>query len=433
MKKNYITLILVFLAFCFAIFLTFNRHSKTTSFNYHSEIWVDKAGYYVYLPAALKYRFDPYRFPDSIDQKTGGGFWLDYKGNRIVTKYTYGVALMQLPAYLAADLLAKPLHFERDGFSRIYHWSINVSAVIYLILGLYFLGRFLSSQYRKPTVWAVLLVLFFGTNLYYYAIDDTGMSHIYSFALFSMWLFLARDSNFLTTGKLRSTIFLGIIGAMIILIRPTNMIFLPAWFFLDAKGWNEIGSRLRTLSKPRVLAPLLMSALVVFAPQMFYWHYAFGTYLSYSYGHEGFNWTNPWISQTWFSPNNGLFLYTPMWFVIIFAIGWMIARKKENGIFLLGMFITLSYVFASWYDWTFGCSFGARSFTEYLAVFSIPLAWVFNEVSKQTRTKIAGFALLVCLMVILNLKMIYSYDGCFNGARKGYWNTYFHIITSPTK
>jgi hypothetical protein len=32
-------------------------------------------------------------------------------------------------------------------------------------------------------------------------------------------------------------------------------------------------------------------------------------------------------------------------------------------------------VFASWWDWSFGCSFGARSFVEYLSIFSIVIAY----------------------------------------------------------
>src|SRR5690554_5459863 len=79
------------------IFLSFNRHSKSGYFNYHSEIWADKAGYYVYLPAAFKFNFDSRQFPDSIQIKTGGGFELLQDQQKVVTKYPYGVALLQAP------------------------------------------------------------------------------------------------------------------------------------------------------------------------------------------------------------------------------------------------------------------------------------------------------------------------------------------------
>ena len=139
MKLKHLQLLGILCFFGATIFLTFNRHSKSGQFNYHSEIWADKAGYYVYLPAAFKFNFNPENFPDSIDVKTGNGFKLDNRNDKVVTKYTYGVALLQTPFFCLAELLAGPLNFKDDGFSSIYHWSINLASVSYLFLGLFFL------------------------------------------------------------------------------------------------------------------------------------------------------------------------------------------------------------------------------------------------------------------------------------------------------
>lgn len=100
MPKKFVHILLWTLFAGAMLFLAMNRHSRSGLFNYHSEIWGDKAGYYVYLPAALKYGFDPAAFPDSMDVKTGYGFRLDSAQGTVVTKYFYGTALMQLPFYL---------------------------------------------------------------------------------------------------------------------------------------------------------------------------------------------------------------------------------------------------------------------------------------------------------------------------------------------
>jgi len=184
MKNRYIYWIGLVLFFGVLLFLTFNKHSKSGYFNYHSEIWADKAGYYSYLPAALRFKFNPDNFPDSIDHKTGNGFNLDYKNKKVRTKYTYGVALLQLPFFCIADVLSNPLNFESNGFSPIYHWCINVASIFYLMLGLIFLFLFLKTSFGTQTSFLVTISIFLGTNLFYYSIDETGMSHIYSFFLF---------------------------------------------------------------------------------------------------------------------------------------------------------------------------------------------------------------------------------------------------------
>jgi len=147
MKAKYLYTIGVLCFIGFTLFLTFNRHSKSGYYNYHSEIWADKAGYYVYLPAALKFNFNPNNFPDSVDIKTGNGFILDQENDKVITKYTYGVALLQMPFFGLAELLAKPLNFKQNGFSPIYHWSINISSVFYLFLGLFFLKKYLGLKF----------------------------------------------------------------------------------------------------------------------------------------------------------------------------------------------------------------------------------------------------------------------------------------------
>jgi hypothetical protein len=113
--------------------------------------------------------------------------------NRVETKYTYGVALLQLPFFLIADgITVVSGEFPRDGFSYYYQKAINFAAAFYLSLGLFilFLALKVYFNYKNKIVFATLVALFLGTNLYYYGIIETGMSHIYSFFLFSCLIYL---------------------------------------------------------------------------------------------------------------------------------------------------------------------------------------------------------------------------------------------------
>ncbi len=415
------------------LFLTFNRHSKSGYFNYHSEIWGDKAGYYVYLPAATKYNFNPEKFPDSIDLKTGNGFRLDYENKRVLTKYTSGVAILQLPFYLVADVLAGPMEFVSDGFSPIYHWSIDLAAVFYLMLGMFFLKRYLLHYFETFVVYLVLVSLFVGTNLYYYSVDETGMAHVYSFSLFCSYLYLLQKTRHLTEQKSVSILVLGIICGLIVLIRPTNVVFIIVCFFLESTETKETLSSLK-LFRPKVFLLLLVGLVISLTPQLIYWKFTYGSIISYSYGNEGFNWAHPKLLQSWFSPNNGLFMYSPFYLLMVASLVYMAVKRMPNGAVLLGLFLGMSYVFASWHDWNFGCSFGARSYIEYLAVLSIPLAHLFNLIRTKKKSVVIGFSVLVIALILFNLKMVYSYDGCFFYEERNWdWNTYCELVLSPLK
>ncbi|MEI7895999.1 MAG: hypothetical protein WCJ26_03105 [bacterium] len=415
------------------LFLTFNRHAKSGCFNFQSEIWGDKAGYYVYLPAAINFRFNPANFPDSTDHKTGYGFRLDYINKKVLTKYTCGVAILQLPFYLTAELLSRIFHAGPEGFSVFHHRSIDVAAVFYLLLGMFFLAKYLGKKFTPGTVFFTLAGLFLATNLYYYSIDETGMSHIYSFAIFSLFLYTLQRTDFLFSPKTRDTMLLGILGGLIILIRPSNIVFLSVFFFLDTETTGDILLRIKRLLRPGIFLPVFLGVMFIMLPQMSYWVYAYGSPVSYTYGGEGFHWSHPKFLQTWFAPHNGLFLYSPFYLVLIAAMFLMIKKGIKNGMLILALFMAISYLFSSWWDPAFGCSFGARSYVEYTAIFSIPLAHLFESMRHAGRMKMIGFWLMVISLVILNLKMTYSYGGCFFGNTTWDWDAYLKIVTSPTK
>ena len=435
MQKRYVHIALWVLFAGAMLFLAMNRHSRSGPFNYHSELWGDKAGYYVYLPAALKYGFDPAAFPDSMDVKTGHGFRLDTKQGMVVTKYFYGTALMQLPFYLAADLLAPLASQPRDGFSPVYQKAVNVAAVFYLVLGLIFLYYFLRVKLRRNITLLVLFSIVFGTNLYYYAVDETGMSHVYSFALFAAFLLMLQrwfDAGRLNSGRL---LLLAFIAVLIVMVRPTGLLFVVFAVWLFISGRQDFRQKVLPLLRPGKLALMLLPVLVLVIPQLLYWQYAFGDYLVYSYSDRGFNWLNPQPHITLLSPSNGLLLYTPFFVVIVWSILQLIFKGPDRRVGTKTglLFVVITYVFASWWVPDFGCSFGARNYVEYYAAFALPLGYLYQGIQKKPAASQWAFWLLVALLITFNMKMTYSWDECFYG--EGYWDwaEYFRVVFSATK
>ncbi len=157
------------LIFAFFTFLSLNRHARAGIFDYHSEIWADKAGYNVYLPALLIYRFDALNFPDSVDYKTGNGFVVDKKNNKIITKYPYGVSLLQSPFWITAYLVGSQLG-QKSGYDIIFHQAIDVAASFYFVFGLFFVYKLLNNTKNQEKIALTLLFATSDTNLLYYAV-----------------------------------------------------------------------------------------------------------------------------------------------------------------------------------------------------------------------------------------------------------------------
>ena len=408
------TIVLLFLVFIILGSLSIYRHKNIPANTFRSELWVDKAGYYVYLPSTILYHFQTEKFPEKIDSLEGNGFSLS--SGKVVTKYTYGVALLELPFFICADFLTTLFDYPKDGFSLLYRKVINIAAAFYLTLGLYllFLSLKVHYNYNFLTLFITLLILFFGTNLYYYGIMDTGMSHVYSFFLFSSILYLVTHKG-KYNNKYTYNIFLSLLIWFIILIRPTNIIFALIPFIWSATSLREIVLNIRCLISVKILIIWVLTFFVIFTPQFIYWKYAFGHYFVYSYMNEGFsNFLSPRFAELLFSPNNGLLPYSLI-FIGIFCSFFLLFNKNSISIFYqLFTFLLICYLTTSWHERGFGCGAGMRNMVEYYSLFAFPLCFFINKVC-SIKIKSFRFSMYLCigLLVLISFKVNYHYYGCY--------------------
>jgi hypothetical protein len=416
--------LLWFVLLIFSIYFTFNRHRHQNRFNYHSEIWADRAGYYVYLPLTYIYQFDGEQFPQNIAKKTGNGFAIEEQ--KVKTKYTCGVAILQTPFFLIAHYLSSFLGFDNDGFSLIYHYLSNIGAAFYCILGLFFLDRTLRRYVSDQNARRTSVIIFLATNLIFYGIFHTLMSHVYSFFLFSIYLYLAPYALADQASK-KAIILVGLSAGMIVVTRQLNLIFLPVILFLNPINWSAIEIQLKKLPL------LIVAAFVPIGLQMSYWKYAFGSWIVYSYDHETFsNYLHPETIKFLFSTINGLFVFTPIMGIILIACvkKYTFSTQPFIGYFIGLYFLIITYIFSSWYDWSYGCSYSTRVYCEYFTLFAIPLALLLQAVSKTGKYYILiGLCSILC---VINVKFVASYDDCWYG---GLWDfkEYFRILMDSPK
>ncbi len=417
--------------FCLCLALTWLFHKDTGRFNEQSEIWSDRAGYYIYLPATFFYHFDTRKMPPDLDVATGGGFSIDTLHNRLETRYTYGVALMVSPFFLATHLVSVVAgKDDEQGFSILYHRMMNLAAVVYLIAGLWLLKRFLDRYFRPGISRAVLLLIFSGTNLFYYSMIEGLMSHVYSFFLFAWFLFSLM--KFRDTGQYRWFLALAFSLALATLIRPTNILLGLAFFFLDAQRLKTVWSRLRQVFQLKTLPVFLLILFILFIPQMVYWKYLTGHWLYFSYRDEGFtNLAHPAVGAVLFSPVNGLITHTPLVLLFIAGMGIMLIKKIPDGWFITLLFLLLTWLFSSWKMWYFGCSYGQRSYIEYYALFALPAGYFLKSLFNP-----GGFILkslvffLIFLFIYSNIRMtvsLYRYERCYYGSTWD-WDHYLRLM-----
>lgn len=431
-KKPVLSFVVWLLVGVFLVFFALNRHSRADRFNYHSEIWADKAGYTIYLQA-FEYGYDGRRVPDTaIVSKTGYGFSIDPKNGVFITKYTYGTALAQSPFYLLGSFIEADSEIL-PGFSVIQNRMVSLAGAVYLVFGLFFLYRFLGFFYVKKVRILTLLILLFGTNLLYYGTLEPGMSHIYSFALFSGFLLFLKRRDFFAKEKFWEFFVFGCLAGWMVVLRQSNLLFPLVYFFLDAGTRALVLERVKRIFTFGNLIPVLLGFFLLLSPQILYWNYAFESMLAYSYGEEGFHWLDPKIHKVFFDPYNGLFIYAPLMFFAVVSMIMMLRNKVENAWLITATFGIMTYIFSCWWAWWFGCAFGARSYVEYLSLFSLAFAYGWRDILTRNKGTIITASIVVVLCCAYTTKMALSIDTCFPGSKKWDWPVYFDELKRKVK
>lgn len=425
-------------AFTFTVFvyIIFNLNSWKMNRTLH---W-DKSGYYLYLPATFIYHdIGRLMFLDSMNanyhfvgNESDYGIYNQPTGLRL-NKYPVGVSVFQLPFFLTAHCITQlSKEYPADGYSPYYMLWICISSAFWSSLGILILGNFLKRYFNLPVTIITLLLIAFGTNLYFYSSFDTGMSHPYSFFLLACVMNLT--DKWYRTGKSLYVILLGLMFGLIFIVRPVNVlcIFIPLlWQTSEEKLTNRLSFFLR--GKQAILIAVLLAIAVSFI-QLYYWKYITGNWFKYSYEGERFNFTKPHILDGLFSYRKGWFVYTPLAFFA--SIGFFLFKKYTSLLpaFLTTMLVAI-YVIFSWECWYYGGSFGCRALIEFFAVMAFPLAVLIRQIAASgIVVRITGATLLVSILA-LNLWQTYQFtqgaipwDG---NTEKHYWKVFFKLKSTP--
>lgn len=393
---------------CFFLLFSIFYLSVKSNKSPQSIIWSDMEGYYVYLPAVFIHQ-------DFVKEAVRDTNYLQvWPGtDKVFTKYTYGVSLLEAPFFFTAHIWSKLLGFATDGHSLIYCYLLMLSTVFYLITGSLLLWKVYRRYYGDSNVFLAILCLFFGTNMYYYTVFQPTMSHIYSFFMYCCLLYLTEKIIVDLEFTWRNFALVGLVSALVILIRPTSAVILIYPFYRFSKSASNKQFSMSKNLKYFIVA--LFVAIVVFIPQFFYWKYVTNEWFLWSYKEESFKyWKEPKLFRVLFDAWNGWLLYSPM--AIIPLCGLILERHRnqhgERAIILI--FISATYLFASWWAWWFGGAFGHRCYVEYYSFLVLPLSRIIEMTSKyRVRKYLLG--ILCVLLIYYNMGLTYNYRAPWDG------------------
>ena len=387
--------------------------------NWQSDLWADAAGYHVYLPGLFHHGMRARGWQAGADSLHGLGFQLDVERDRVLTKYTCGVALLQLPAYLFAECATDGAY--HDGFADEHRRAMEIGAAIYWSTGMLLLAIGLMKRWGGAWWHAALAVALigFGSNAAYYAVRQPGASHVYSFFLLSASIGLLLTGLGNSTWK-RRAFHLGC--ALIILIRPVDALAVAAlwaWLRLD---------RDPLLEKSSFWIGQLVTLAIVSVPQLLYWRFAYGDWVVYSYGDEGFtNWAAPEVSNFLFSPGNGWLPYTPVLVPAVLGFFAMSGSASRHGALILVLLFSAVIISASWHMWNYGCSFGARPMAQYMPFLAFPLHALLRSHGHWLRRARALFVPITLVAAFLLLRIALEYDVCYEGELDD-WSIYRSMV-----
>jgi hypothetical protein len=386
--------------------------------------------YYSYLPATFIYDDLTLNFKEDISNEfiiIGGK---KIENSNYAPKMSMGLSFMYMPFFGLAHGYAKISAFPANGYSPPYRLALMISSLFYLIIGLHVLKLFLLKYFNGWIVSFTILLIVFGTNLFYYTAIESPMPHTYNFALIIIFLYFTKCWYLNPT--LIKSIIIGLLAGLISLIRPSNLIVLVLFIFYNISSWDDIIHRTKEwLKNWHHLFIMVVLGLIVWIPQFLYWKHVTGEWIFYSYQDEGFFFKNPQIIKGLFSYRKGWLLYTPIMFFAI--IGIYYTRKKAQDVFLPVIIYTILniYVIFSWWTWWYGGSFGQRPMIDSYGLLAIPLAVMIEKIVGFKRwLKIVLFSIIGFLFLHSIFQTIQYYYGAIHWdsmTKEAYWNSFGRV------
>ena len=345
----------------------------------------------VYLDQFISY-FQAFDFPYFVIEEKG----------HYLSLFPIVTPVLVTPLYIIPYILLKLINYPMDmfnpGFFLIVLMMEKLSASTVVAFSGVFVYLSLKELINRKIAWIGTFIFAFATNtraIGSQALWQHGMVEL----LLSMMIYLViinekKNSNL-------NIIYLGVLSGLFIFNRPPDsVLLLPILYYISS---NKLK-----------IASYFSSMFIVSAPFLLYNFYFFGNLFGgYNHNLDVLTFSSKTLINfigLLFSPNRGLFIYTPILVLSLFEYlntTKIKSKRFRNFLFLCGFSILLNVLVYSTFDthWWAGWSYGPRFLTGMLPILIIFLGlYLDNYTNLVNRNinhkKVISFGLILILLLI---------------------------------
>lgn len=292
-------------------------------------------------------------------------------------QWTIGTGLFWIPGLFSVDVINYMFGLNLSKFNLIYEIGAGMTGILLMITGLYFLERFLSMYFNRKIAQAVILIIFFATNILYYTAFEPALSHQPSFFLICLSLYLSKRLTVSQTGFFMFGILTGMLAitriADVLLIIPSLLLY--------------IHRKIQPVIRYKNILFLLIGIFTAILPQLMAQQYMYGSVFHNPYisGEQGFFRIHLFsILPLLFSVRNGFFLWAPV--LLVAYVGLLL---KHNDVItdiirkLCFLSVSLFFIYMSLWNGAVTSGFGNRVLIGTIPYLSFGIASIFSRLSAK--------------------------------------------------
>jgi hypothetical protein len=390
----------------------------------------DSKGYYTYLPQFF--------IKHDLRNTNPALPYINKTKHGLANKYFIGTPIFWSPFFGAAYTYTKVKGETSDGYTEPFKKMISIAALFWLCIALFCLSETLRMLHFSNLVNAFTLVLItLGSNLFYYAVLEPTMSHLYSFTALSA--LICFGLKYFQTERKLFLVLSTLAFALGALLRPTNVIWMVCLLPFLAGGFPTLKEKILKRSVLLIAIPLL--AVFIFI-QCGVYYLATGHWFLKTYAGEGFYFFHPQFIKVLIGFQKGWFIYTPLAAIAMTGFIPLYPRNKTAFYSFLIALLLFIYTIAAWWSWSFADSFGHRAFIDLYPMVAILLAYALSFIPGMIAQKLKFlnetdsrflFHSACCICLGINLIQTYQFYNHILHYNSMDWKRYQYVFlkTSP--